>query len=103
MGVPCSGEPLRANPRCPVPVRADAPAADLLEAKAKLSQDVSDRLRLSLLEALRRVSERVTWTRLTQPDVSHPLACPRDGGLVRAEGALPTLPAERRGWDGGWL
>ncbi|WP_212744544.1 ArsR/SmtB family transcription factor [Deinococcus metallilatus] len=65
------------------------PAPDLLEAKAKLFRGFSDRSRLSLLEALReeprRVSERMALTGLTQPNVSHHLACLRDGGLVQAE------------------
>ncbi|WP_219722080.1 ArsR family transcriptional regulator [Deinococcus planocerae] len=52
------------------------PAPGLLEAKAKLFRGLSDRSRLSLLEAPReeprRMSERVALTGLTQPNVSTP-------------------------------
>ena len=57
--------------------------------QAKLFRGFSDPSRLKILEALsgspRTVSELVTATGLTQPNVSNHLACMRDCGLVVAQ------------------
>lgn len=63
-----------------------------LAIKAKFFRGLADMSRLALLEALRdgekSVSELVAITGLSQPNVSHHLACLKDCGLVvsRQEG-----------------
>ncbi len=65
-------------------------AADVaLKTKAKLFRGLSDGSRLAILEALREgprsVSEVVSATGLTQPNVSNHMACLLDCGLVVRE------------------
>lgn len=64
-------------------------AAQSIELKAKLFRGFGDPSRLTILDTLRAgphtVSELVTATGLSQPNVSNHLACLRDCGLVHAE------------------
>jgi DNA-binding transcriptional ArsR family regulator len=63
--------------------------------KAKLFRGFSDPSRLSILEALRTgpatVSEIVSATGLSQPNVSNHLACLRDCGLVNSHSSGRTV------------
>jgi ArsR family transcriptional regulator, cadmium/lead-responsive transcriptional repressor len=60
-----------------------------IDLQARFFRGFSDASRLAILQALhtapRTVSEIVTLTGLTQPNVSNHLACLRDCGLVNAE------------------